>query len=386
MEKIIADENVPVVEKKDARSKVTERLGSLDVMRGFDMLWIIGGGSLIVALAKSTQWGWLQALAEQMEHVQWQGFHFEDLIFPMFMFISGVAIPFAITSKVEKGVGKKSLLGKIVKRGVILVLLGILYNGALEKGFVNMRVASVLAQIGLGYLFAAVINLYTKSIRAKIFWLVGILAGIAYLQLAFPVPGYGPGLLDAEGGVNAWIDQMLLPGRLYGKTYDPEGLLCIVSAISVTLMGSIAGAILRGGKFKPGKKALVLAVAGFILILIALMLSPVYPIIKKAWTVPFNLLTAGISSMILSMFYFTIDVKKWINGFASYLWLFFKVIGMNSITIYLATRIINFGQLSRFFTGWLATPFGDWIAVLGAIALEWLLLYYLYQKKIFLRV
>jgi predicted acyltransferase len=86
------------------------------------------------------------------------------------------------------------------------------------------------------------------------------------------------------------------------------------------------------------------------------------------------------------MFYFIVDVKKWINGFASYLWQFFKVIGMNSITIYLATRIINFGQLSRFFTGWLATPFGDWIAVLGAIALEWLLLYYLYQKKIFLRV
>lgn len=381
-----ADEEIPVMEKKTTNPKVTERLKSLDVLRGFDMLWIIGGGSLIISLAKSTQWGWLQVLAQQMEHVQWQGFHCEDLIFPLFMFISGVAIPYAITSKVDNGVSKNILLGKVIKRGVILVLLGILYNGALEKGFVNMRVASVLAQIGLGYLFAAVINLYTTTIRAKIFWLVGILAGIAYLQLAFPVPGYGPGLLDAEGGVNAWLDQLLLPGRLHGKTYDPEGLLCTVSAVSVTLMGSIAGCILRGNRFKPGRKALILAVAGFTLVLIAVMLSPVYPIIKKAWTVPFNLLTAGISSMLLSLFYFTIDVRPQKNKIVQNKLLFFKVIGMNSITIYLAARIINFGQLSKFFTGWLAIPFGDWIVVVGAIALEWLLLYYLYKKKIFLKV
>jgi predicted acyltransferase len=386
MENIIAEKEMALAEKKISGAKGTERLQSLDVMRGFDMLWIIGGGSLIIALAKSTQWVWLQALAEQMEHVQWQGFHFEDLIFPMFIFISGVASPFAINSKIEKGTRKGLLLSRIIKRGIILVLLGILYNGALEKGFVNVRVASVLAQIGLGYLFAAIINLYTKTIRAKIFWITGILAGIAYLQLAFPVPGFGPGLLDAEGGVNAWIDQMLLPGKLYGKTFDPEGLLCIVSAISVTLMGSVAGSILRGRKIKPGKKALLLTISGFILVLIALLLSPVYPIIKKAWTVPFNLLTAGISSMLLSFFYFTIDVKPGKNKIASFSLLFFKVIGMNSITIYLATRIINFTQLSRFFTGWLAIPFGDWIAVAGAITLEWFMLYYLYKKKIFLKV
>ncbi len=380
------EEEVPVVEKKNTGNKVTERLGSLDVMRGFDMLWIIGGGSLIISLAKTTQWAWLQALAEQMEHVQWQGFHFEDLIFPMFMFISGVAIPFAIFSKVEKGVRKNLLLRKILKRGIILVLLGILYNGALENGFVNMRVASVLAQIGLAYLFAAIINLYTATFKARMFWLLGILAGIAYLQLAFPVPGYGPGLLDPEGGVNAWIDRMLLPGKIYGGTFDPEGLLCIVSAISVTLMGSLAGGILRTDKIVPNRKALILAVAGLILVIIALLLSPVYPIIKKAWTVPFNLLTAGISSMLLSLFYFTIDVKPGTNRIAPYKLLFFKVIGMNSITIYLGTRIVNFGQISRFFTGWLATPFGDWIVVLGAIVLEWLVLYYLYKKKIFLKV
>ena len=374
------------MEEKITKQIDTERLESLDVLRGFDMLWIIGGGSLIISLAKTTEWSWLQPLAEQMRHVKWEGFHFEDLIFPMFMFISGVAIPYAINSKVEKGVERKPLFIKILKRGIILVLLGILYNGALEKGFTNLRVASVLGQIGLGYLFAATINLYTKSFNARLYWLLGILGGIAILQLAVPVPGFGAGALSPEGGINAWIDQLFLPGRLHGVTFDPEGLLCTVSAISVTLMGSLAGSILRDGKPANTRKSIILAVSGAVLVSVAVLVSPFYPIIKAAWTVPFNLLTAGISSMLLSLFYFTIDVKPKTNKIVQYKLLFFKVIGMNSITIYLATRILNFTQVSRFFTGWLAAPLGDWIIILGAIALEWLLLYYLYKKKIFLRV
>lgn len=374
------------METKKSVPNQTERLASLDVLRGFDMLWIIGGGTLIVSLAKTTEWGWLQVIAEQMEHVNWDGFHFEDLIFPLFMFISGVAIPFAINSKVENGASRNPLFRKIAKRGIILVLLGILYNGALEKGFTNLRFASVLGQIGLGYLFAATINLYTRSIKARVLWLIGILAGIATLQLAVPVPGFGAGLLTPDGGINAYIDRLFLPGKLYGGTFDPEGLLCIVSAISVTLMGSLAGSVLRDGNPPNGRKSLILAISGAVLVTVALLLSTFYPIIKAAWTVPFNLLTVGISSMLLSLFYFFIDVKKWTNGIVSYKLLFFKVIGMNSITIYMATRILNFNQLSRFFTGWFASTIGDWFIILGGIALEWLLLYYLYKKKIFLRV
>jgi predicted acyltransferase len=371
---------------KKIEPKLPERLQSLDVLRGFDMLWIIGGGALIVALAEATKWGWLQVIAEQMEHVKWDGFHFEDLIFPMFMFISGVAIPYAITAKVEQGAKRKLLSRKIFKRGIILVLLGILYNGLLKNGFSNIRVASVLAQIGLGYLFAASIVLYTKSFQTRLAWLIGILSGIAILQLLVPVPGYGAGLLDPVGGINAWLDRMFLPGRLHGETFDPEGLLCIVSAISVTLMGALAGSVLRDGKPASKRKAGILAIGGACLVALALALSTFYPIIKAAWTVPFNLLTAGISALLLSLFYFTIDVKNWTGGIASYKILFFKVIGMNSITIYLAVDIINFGQISQFFTGSLATLVGGWIIILVAIVIEWLLLYYLYKKKIFLRI
>ena len=371
---------------KKSEPKQSERLQSLDVLRGFDMLWIIGGGSLIVALAEATKWGWLQVIAAQMEHVPWAGFHFEDLIFPLFMFISGVAIPYAITAKVEQGVKRKMLFGKIFKRGIILVLLGILYNGLMKNGFSNIRIASVLGQIGLGYLVAASIVLYTKSFNTRLAWLIGILSGIAIMQLAVPVPGYGAGLLTPDGGINAWLDRMFLPGRLYGETFDPEGLLCIVSAISVTLMGSFAGFVLRDGESASKRKAATLAIAGAALVAFALILSPVYPIIKAAWTVPFNLLTAGISSLLLSLFYFTIDVKNWTKGIAGYKILFFKVIGMNSITIYLAVNIIGFHQISKFFTGFLAAPLGEWVVILGSIVIEWLLLYYLYTKKIFLRI
>ncbi|MGV8095450.1 MAG: acyltransferase family protein [Mangrovibacterium sp.] len=366
--------------------KRSDRLQSLDVLRGFDMFWIIGGGGLIIALAETTNWSWLQILATQMEHVQWAGFHFYDLIFPLFMFISGVAIPYSITAKAEQGIKKRPLFHKILKRGIILVLLGILYNGTLKDGFSTIRVVSVLGQIGLAYLFAATIVLYTKSMKARMVWLIGILSGIAVLQLIVPVPGYGVGLLDPEGGINAWLDRTVLPGRLLGETYDPLGILCIVSATTGPLMGALAGDLLRSDKTTPVRKTLILAVTGAILIAVALVLSPFYPIIKKAWTVPFCLLTAGISFLLVSLFYFLIEVKKFTRGIASYLILFFKVIGMNSITIYLAVNIVDFEHISSFFTGWLAAPLGEWIVVLGAIIIEWLLLYYLYQKKIFLRV
>ena len=184
-----------------------ERLHSLDVLRGFDMFWIIGGGALIGALAKTTGWNWMNVLAEQTHHVAWNGFRAWDLIFPLFMFISGVAIPFAITSKLEKGVAKSELFRKVFRRMLLLVAFGLVYNGVLEKGFPDMRAASVLAQIGISYFFASLIVIYTSSVKPRIYWLAGILGGIAILQLLVPVPGFGAGVITPEGSINAWIDQ-----------------------------------------------------------------------------------------------------------------------------------------------------------------------------------
>jgi len=365
-------------------TKLKERLYSLDTLRGFDMFWIIGGGSLIEILAKYTGWGWIQPVAHQMHHAHWIGFHFEDLIFPLFMFISGVAIPYALISKKEKGVPKTDLYKKVFKRMALLVVFGFVYNGMLRDGWENLRMASVLGQIGIAYFFASLIAINTNSVKTRIYWVAGILAGIAVLQLLVPVPGHGAGVLTAEGSINSWIDQHFLPGRLHEKITDPEGLLCIVSATSVTLMGAIFGTIIRRKHFDQMKKTTILLTAGAGLIIVALALSPVYPIVKKLWTVPFNILTAGISAMLLGIFYFIIDVKQkrsWI--------LFFQVIGLNSITIYMGKRVIDFMHASEFLMGWTRPVLGDIsgvILMITYIALEWAFLYYLYKNKIFLRV
>ncbi len=373
-------------QKKDSiRTQTKERLLSLDTLRGFDMVMLMGGGWIIVTLANATGWGWLETLAVQQEHVDWIGFRFYDMIFPLFMFISGVAIPYAIHSKLDKGIAKSVLLRKIFIRLLALIVLGFIYNGVLEGGFTNMRAASVLAQIGFGYFFAALISLYSKSIKGSIYWLLGILSGVAVLQLFVPVPGYGAGNFEPAATINAWLDQKLLPGRLYDKVFDPEGILCIVSAVSITILGSLAGYVIRSSSAKPSKKALYIAAAGVGLTAFALALSPVYPIIKKMWTVPYVMLAAGVSALLLSLFYYVIDVKGSKN------WtLFFRVFGMNSITIYMGARIIDFGGVSHFFLNWfsihISEPWGAVLIAIGALMLEWALLYFLYKKRIFLRV
>ncbi len=359
---------------------------SLDALRGFDMFWIVGGGALFIALAKVTGWGWLEWWAQQQEHVPWEGFRFEDLIFPLFMFISGVAIPFAVLTRLKEGTPRSRLVLKVIRRGLTLVLLGFVYNGILKLQFSDppFRFASVLGQIGLAYLFASLIVIFTRSYKFRLLWLTGILVGYAIIQLLIPVPGFGAGVLTPEGSINGYIDRMFLPGRLYGGTFDPEGLLCIVSATGITLLGALAGEVLRAKKFTDHRKLLILAVAGVSGIALALILQPVYPVIKAAWTTTFNLLAGGISLLLLSLFYLVIDVWKFRQ------WaFFFRVIGLNSITIYLGVRIIDFGHISEFLLGGLANLSGDWSRVVfwvGVLAAEWGFLWFLYRRSIFLRV
>lgn len=367
------------------RTGTKERLQSLDTLRGFDMAMLVGGGAIIIALAELTGWGWMEALATQQQHVEWEGFRFYDLIFPLFMFISGVAIPYAINSKLEKGVAKYILLRKIFIRLLALIGLGLLYNGILSRGFTNFRYVSVLSQIGFGYFFAALIFLYSKSIKGTVYWLLGIMAGVAALQLFVPIPEYGAGTFEPGTSINAWLDQLLIPGRLHGKVFDPEGVLCIVSAVTITLIGGLAGYIIRSGKSAPSKKALYIALAGIGAIVLAQVLSPFYPIIKKMWTVSYVLKAAGVSALLLSLFYYVIDVKGSKN------WtLFFRVFGMNSITIYMGSRIIDFHDISRFFFNWTSVHINEqWGALfiaIGVLVLQWGLMLFLYKKLIFLRV
>ena len=366
---------------KSLHNEPQKRLHSLDALRGFDMLWISGGGYLAILISRMTGVTWLE---EQMHHAHWDGFHFEDLIFPMFMFISGVAITFAVKSKLEKNVPKKNLFWKVFKRMVMLIILGLLYNGVFQKGFEDPRIASVLAQIGIGYFFASLIVIYFESFRSRIIWVVSILVGFGIIQLLIPVPGHGAGVLTPEGSINSYIDQLFLPGRLIYGNHDPEGILCSLSATGITLLGTIAGNILRRKKTTDWQKIGYLVATGVGLIILALLFSSFYPIIKKAWTSTFNMLAGGISFILLALFYLIIDhwkFQKWA--------FYFRVIGMNSIFVYLFYRIVNTQHIAEFFIGWLAKPLGEngeIILALGSMAVVWLVLYFMYKKKIFLKV
>jgi predicted acyltransferase len=368
----------------DATAPTKTRLLSLDALRGFDMFWIIGGDALFRSLAEVTNWGWARSWAAQLEHVEWAGFHFYDLIFPLFMFISGVAIPFSLLAKAETAADKRPIYLKLVRRALLLVVLGFVYNHLTQLEFATQRYASVLSQIGLAYLFAALIMLNVRSLWGRLAAVAGILGGYAVVQLLIPVPGIGAGVLTPEGSINGFIDRLLLPGRLYDKIFDPEGILCILSATSVTLMGGLAGLVLKAEKLAAHRKALLLAASGVGLAIAGYVLGGFYPIIKKAWTATFDIYAAGLSFILLALFYLVIDVfgfKKW-----SFV---LRVIGLNSITIYLGSRMIDFDYTSRFWFGGvsrIAGPSGVLVLEAGAIVVEWLVLYFLYKKKVFLRV
>ncbi len=367
----------------------SRRLLSLDTLRGFDMFWIIGGDALFRKLAEVTDWRWADTVAGELTHVKWEGLRAYDMIFPLFMFMAGVAIPYAFAGRRQRGATRRVLLRKVMWRAAVLVVLGLVCNRILKLDFSTLRVASVLGQIGLAYLFASLIVLFTDSFHARFVWLIGILVGYAAVQLFVPVPGVGAGVLTPEGIINGYIDRMLLPGQLYGKVdgvqmFDPEGLLCIVSATGITLMGVLAGSVLRDGQGGGTRKAVTLALAGMVSLGIGLAIAPWYPPIKAAWTTTFNLQAGGISLMLLAGFYLVIDVWQ-VNRWT----FFFRVIGLNAITIYMAPRIIDFPHAADYLLGGVAPLVGIYaplILISGSICLKWLFLWFLYRHKVFLRV
>ena len=316
----------------------SNRLLSLDALRGFDMFWIAGGETIIHTLKNYTGWSWVSWCSMQLEHVEWNGFHFYDLIFPLFLFLSGVTMPFSLTRQMEKGIPKSKIYLNVFRRAALLVMFGIIYNGLGDWHFSNIRFASVLAQIGIAYLFAAIIFLNTDW-KKQIYWICGILAGYWAIQALVPVPGYGAGVLTQEGSINGFIDRLLLPGKLFLGNHDPEGLLVKIPATATALLGALTGNFIKNNSLEGIKKVGYMLVASLILLGISWLWNIILPINKNLWTSSFVLQTAGWSVLLLTIFYLVIDVLKFSK------WsFFFAVIGMNSITIYLANSLIDFSR------------------------------------------
>ena len=362
-----------------------ERLWSLDALRGADMLFIMGGSALVTAFCRlfGNPDAWL---AKQMNHVGWQGFAHHDTIFPLFLFFAGVAWPFSLAAQRAKGRSPLQIALRVVKRMVLLFLLGLVYNGLFNLNFAHLRIPSVLNRIGFAWGAAALLTLFVRRISIRAAITVFLLAGAWALLYFVPPPDLKGPFVRFTYGANLfdWIDRQLLPGHIIGKG-DPEGILSQIPAIGTAMLGVFAGELLRSERFSSARKALLLAVGGAVLLGLGFLWQPWCPSIKKLWTPTFVLFAGAYSALTLALFYWLCDVRKWRK------WsFFFRVIGMNSIAVYLLQRVVNFDGISRFFFGGLADlcnkPGSAAVIAAGHIVLCWLVLYFLYRKQTFLRV
>lgn len=366
--------------------KKEERLLSLDTLRGFDMFFIMGGGSLLLALASFLPEDCRAIVTEQMGHKEWNGLAFYDLIFPLFLFLAGVSFPFSMAKQLSAGKDKSEITLKIIRRGLLLVFFGVLYNGLLQFDFETLRYASVLGRIGLAWMFASLIYLWFGKkvalfLSAKILLLYWALLAL----IVAPDAPAGAGSFSMEGCIVGYIDRLLLPGQLHLEIHDPEGILSTLPAIVTALIGIFTGEFVRSEWGSGHKKSLVMLFAALSLLVVGYLWGMFFPLNKNLWTSSFVCCAAGWSLLLFAAFYFVIDVLKWQRGI-----LFFRVIGMNSITIYLAQQFLDFNKpIKTVFGGVLAMlpenlyATGYWIAY---ITVCWTMLYLLYKKKIFLKV
>ncbi|TWT54927.1 hypothetical protein Pla22_25810 [Rubripirellula amarantea] len=347
------------------------------------MFWIIGGDAIARELfASDDPQRWTNRVAEQFEHVAWEGFRFYDLIFPLFIFLVGCVLPYSL----RKYAGNPRVVyGRIIRRGLFLVLLGLLVNGVLQFDFANMRFAHVLERIGIAYVVAALLYLHTTW-RGQAVAAAAILLGYWAIFEFIPPPGGVAGDYSIEGNLAGYIDRNYLPGIILEKYYgygDNEGYLSTIPAPATALLGLLAGTFLQSTA-KPWRKVFWLASAGLVCLVVGNLWGLSFPIIKNLWTSSFVLVAGGWSLLLLSLFYAIVDVLG-LHRLA----FFWVVIGMNAITIYVGQRIVDFGEISNFFFGGIARLSGSsstLVLLLGVIALKWGLLYFLYRHRIFLRV
>jgi len=437
------------VQAADDFDSTPTRLYSLDALRGFDMFWIMGADEIFHQLRDTTHSAFWTMIGNQFEHPDWNGFHAYDLIFPLFLFMAGVSTPFSVGRELEKGKTQGQLLWRVVKRALILVLLGLVVNNGLQVPVVfpifvigltifvidrqskwairstlsaiiavaitaivligayfalynfvgdcpllsvtKIRFASVLGRIGIAYMFANIIYLYAKELW-QMAWFWFFIIGY-YLLLKFTsAPGFHPGDLTPQGNFASYMDRTVLPGHLYVpypgtkiNMHDPEGLFSTIPAISTGLLGILTGSLLKNRTKTQNEKTITMICVACVLLCISFIWSFDFPYNKNLWSSSFVLLVGSISLFLMSIFYYIIDVlgyQKWA--------FFFKVIGMNSILIYVSGHFIKWGYTNEGFFSWLfqlvGNPYNLVVMAITFVLIKWLFLRYLYEKKTFLRV
>ena len=363
----------------------TQRLMSIDALRGLDMFFIVGMEEVFEAL--SGMFPMTPSLNDRLQHAPWGGFHFYDLIFPLFAFIVGVSLVFSLSKSIATA-GKQATTLKLIKRSVILYLLGVLVYGGIGGGVDQVRLLGVLQRLALCFCGAGLAFVW-MSPRKMVALSVALLVGYWAMLTLIPVPGFGAGDFAEGHNLTNWIDKMFLPLRKWDGDHDPEGLLSTLPAIATTLLGVFAGMLLRNPAVEPARKVWLLVGWGIAGIALGLLWHFQFPIIKKLWTSSFVLFTAGISAVLLAIFYKVIDIQQKRRWCQPFVW-----IGMNAITIYLLVHFVKLHAIAGCLTGgevhnvlegaW--HGLGDLATAVLAMFLAVWICRFLFTRKIFLRV
>lgn len=363
----------------------SQRLVSLDVFRGITI-----AGMVLV-----NNPGTWEHIYWPLEHAQWHGWTPTDLVFPFFLFIVGVAITLAFSSRVEMGGSKRDLYVKVIKRSLIIFAIGLFLNAFPHFHLSVLRIPGVLQRIAVCYLLASLIFLNTR-IATQIAITIALLIFYCVLVKFVPAPGFLAGDLTREGSLPSFVDRLVFGKHVWSqaKVYDPEGILSTIPALATTLIGVLTGHWLRTEKTRYEKVA-AMFVVGAMCIAVGWGWNAFFPINKALWTSSYVLFTGGLALQFLGLCYWLIDIKgyrKWARPF--------EIFGVNAIALYVGSGIMAdlFGVIhiqGEPLGGWIYNhAFASWMSEINAslafaiaFVLFWLgLMWILWRRRIFLRV
>ena len=358
------------------------RIFSIDALRGFDMLLIIFADRFFIGLNEGAGTPFTEFLAIQFDHPEWFGSTFYDIIMPLFLFVVGAVIPFSLSKRIQENTTKKSIYRKLIKRFIILFILGWIVQGnllALDAAQFHVF-SNTLQAIAVGYFFSCIAYIH---LNRKWLYIVFAFCLIAYaLILTVPyVPGVGKSVLLPDSSFALYFDHLVFGKFDDGLQYT--WLLTGFGFTATTLSGVFAGELIKSKK--PRKKVVqYLLIYGIVGLVLGLIWGIWHPIVKKLWTSSFVLASSGVCYILLALFYWIIDVKgktKWA--------FFLKVIGTNAITAYVLSHVINFPKIADFLLFGLeqyVEAYYGMITTIGGFGLLYLLLWYMYRNNTFIKV
>jgi predicted acyltransferase len=353
----------------------TKRLSSLDAFRGWTMFWIVGGSALVAGLQALNANRVINGLVYELNHSDWQGLRFYDLIWPSFMLMTGMSLPFSYAKR-SLTQNHRQILMRVLRRFLVLFLLGSLRESIHFNRPYLIELSSALQPIAVAYLAAFLIVRRSWRFQAAVG--AGILVFYALLLAFVPAPGVPAGSYDRNANLVLWTD-LVTVGRVLPEHWGT--VICTLPTISTTIVGMLLGELLMTNR-STASKMKTIGLVGLSGVVLGWALNSVIPIVMKIWTTSYGLASAGFACLMFLVFYWLVDVR----GYRQ-LAFPFLVIGMNAVAIYMSESIIPWSNIVAIFTHSLDRTLGSFTPLFHAIVVltvEWLVLYWMYKRKIFL--